>query len=163
MSDICAQAFNDILDNEIITQKSSPNNLKLADVTPVLKKEDALLLKNYRPVSALPVVSKIYERITQKQVLCTHLYRYRNEHSTQTALISMLKKWKLSIDNKAFAGGVLKDLSKAFDTINHPLLLATLHAYGFRKQAIAICQTENKVRCASRISSWTYAFQHLPE
>ena len=50
----------------------------------------------------------------------------------------MLEKWKLSIDNKGFAGGVLMDLSKAFETINLPLLLAKLHAYGFSKQALAI-------------------------
>ena len=69
VSDICAPALNDIWNNEIITQKCFPNNLKLADVTPVFKKEDASLLKNYRPVSVLPVVSKIYERIMQKQIL----------------------------------------------------------------------------------------------
>ena len=50
----------------------------------------------------------------------------------------MLEKWKLSIDNKGFAGGVLMDLSKAFETINLPLLLAKLLAYGFSKQALAI-------------------------
>ena len=63
-------------------------------------------------------------------------------------LISILEKWKLSIDNRGFAGGVLMDLSKVFDTINHPLLLAKLHVYGLSKQALAIictiCQTENK-------------------
>ena len=69
VSDICAPALNDIWNNEIITQKYFPNNLKLADVTLVFKKEDASLLKNYRPVSVLPVVSKIYERIMQKQIL----------------------------------------------------------------------------------------------
>ena len=67
VSDICAPALNDIWNNEIITQKYFPNNLKLADVTPVFKTEDASLLKNYRPVSVLPVVFKIYERIVQKQ------------------------------------------------------------------------------------------------
>ena len=64
--DICAPALNDIWNNEVITQKCFPNNLKLADVTPVFKKEDASLLKNYRPVSVLQVVSTIYERIMQK-------------------------------------------------------------------------------------------------
>ena len=68
VSDICAPALNYIWNKEIITQKSFPNNLKLADVTPVFKKEDASLLKNYRPVSVLPVVPKIYERIMEKQI-----------------------------------------------------------------------------------------------
>ena len=87
------------------------------------------MLKNYRPVSVLPVVSKIYERIMQKQILeyidkhlSPHLCGYRKGWSTQTALISMLEKWKLSINYEDFAGGVLMDLNKAFDTINHHLL-----------------------------------------
>ena len=50
----------------------------------------------------------------------------------------MLEKWELSIDNKGFAGEVLIDLSEAFDTINHPLLSAKLHAYRFNKQALAV-------------------------
>ena len=69
VSDICTPALNDIWNNEIITQKWFPNNLKLPDMIPLFKKEDASLLKNYRPVSVLPVVSKIYERIMQKQIL----------------------------------------------------------------------------------------------
>ena len=61
----------------------------------------------------------------------------------------MLEKWKLSIDNKGFAGGVLMDLrSKAFDSINHQLSLAKLYAFGFTQQAIAIicaiCHPESK-------------------
>ena len=95
MSDICAPALNDIWNQEIITQKSFPNNLKQTDVIPVLKKVDASLLKKCRPVSVLPVVSKIYEKIMQKQILehiHKHLYGYRKEYSTKTALISILEE-----------------------------------------------------------------------
>ena len=66
VADICAPALNDIWINEIITQKNFFNILELADVTHVFEKENASLLKNYRPVSVLPVVPKIYERIMQK-------------------------------------------------------------------------------------------------
>ena len=69
MSHICAPALNDIWNKEIITLKSFPYNLKLADVAPVFKKEYASLLKNYRPLSVRPVVAKIYERTIQKQIL----------------------------------------------------------------------------------------------
>ena len=144
MSNICAPALNDIWNNEIITQKCFPNNPKVGDVTPVFKKEDASLLKNYRQVSVLSVVSKIYERIIQKQILeyidkhlSPHICGYRKGYSRQTALISMLEKWKLSIDNTG-AGGVLMDLSKVFDTLSHQLLLTKLHVYGFSKQALAM-------------------------
>ena len=70
----------------------------------------------------------------------------------------MLEKWKLSIDNKGFADGVLMDLKKAFDTINHPLLLVKLHAYEFSKQAFnKICSylSNRKQRIKINIfSSW---------
>ena len=110
------------------------NNFKLTDVIPVFKKENASSLKNYRSVSVLPVV--FYKHLSP------NLCGYRKGYSTQTlraatAVISMLEKWKLFIDNKGFAGGVLIHLSKAFDT-NHPLSLAKLNAYGFGKQALAI-------------------------
>ena len=50
----------------------------------------------------------------------------------------MIEQWKLSLDNNGFAGGILMDLSKAFDTINHKLLIAKLHAYGFSVEALEL-------------------------
>ena len=80
--------------------------------------------------------------------LFPHLCGSRKRYSTQNALISMLEKWKVCIDNNGFAGGALMDLSKAFDKINHQLLIAKLHAFGFSQQASAIicsiCQTESQ-------------------
>ena len=175
MSDICAPALNDIWNNKIITQKCFPNNLNLADVIHVFKKEDGSLLKNYRPVSGLLVASKIYDRIMQTQIfeyidkhLSPHLCGFRRGNSTQTNLISMLEKWKLSIDNKGFAGGVLMDLSKAFDTINHQLLLAKLHAYGFSQQTLAIIcsylsNRKQRIKINNVFSPWKDLILGVPQ
>ena len=63
--------------------------------------------------------------------LSPFLCDYRKDFSTQTALLGLVEKWKASLDKKGHAVAVLMDLSKAFDTINHELLLAKLNAYGF--------------------------------
>ena len=115
--------------------------LKLADVTPVFKKGDPQSIKNYRPVSVLPNVSKVFERIILKQILeqmnkylSQNLCKYRKGFSTQTALTMLLEKWKKILDDNGYAGAVIMDLSKAFDTINHELLIA----YGFSKEALTL-------------------------
>ena len=119
------------------------NKLKLADITPVYEKKDPTLVENYRPVSVLPSVSKILERIIQKQFsnyvaefLSPYLCGYRKGFNTQYALLSLIEKWKKELDNKGYAGAILMDLSKAFDAINHELLIAKLYAYGFSKDAL---------------------------
>ena len=121
-----------------------PESLKLADVTPVYKKGDPTLVSNYRPISALPILSKVFERSMHHQVskyihkhLSPFLCGYRKGFNTQTALLSALEKWKSTLDKNGFAG-VLMDLSKAFDTINHELLIAKLNAYGFSDQSLKL-------------------------
>ena len=101
----------------------------------------------------LPYVSKLYERIFKEQIqtnvdsfLSPYLCGYRKGFSAQHALISMIEKWKKSVDNKGFAGAVLMDLSKAFDCLNHDLLLAKLNAYGFTKEALKTIQSYLKNR-----------------
>ena len=128
----CKQTLTDIF-NKNICENNFPDELKLADVTPIYKKDDPTNSKNYRPVSVLPVTSKIFERILQKQLtvhvenfLSPFLCGYRKGFSTQQALLSLIEKWKNSLDKKGFGGAVLMDLSKAFDTINHELLIAKL-------------------------------------
>ena len=135
-----------IWNNEIIENKKFPSELKCADITPIFKKLECILKKNYRPVSILPVVSKIFERIMQNQIksyvekyLSPFLCGYRKGYNTQYALTAMIEKWKEHLDKDGgIAGAIMMDLSKAFDTLNHELLIAKLEAYGFDKSALMI-------------------------
>ena len=101
--------------------------------------------ENYRPVSVLPVLSKVFERLMQKQInslitdyLSDFLCGYRQGFSTHHALIKLVESWRQSLDSRGYSGAVVMDLSKAFDTINHELLIAKLHAYGFNKESLTL-------------------------
>ena len=96
-------------------------------------------------MSVLPTVTKIFERLMQTQLnehinqfLSPFLCGYRTGFSTQTVLLWLIERWKIMLYNKGYAGTVLMDLSKAFDTINYELLTAKLHTYGFRKEAFTL-------------------------
>ena len=119
--------------------------MKLADITPVYKKNNPLDKTNYRPVSILPVVSKIFERIIQKEIndfivsfLSPYLSGYRKGFNTQHAWLTLVENWRKSLDKKGFCGAILIDLSKAFNPLNHDLLIAKLHAYGFQHDALQL-------------------------
>ena len=89
----------------------------------------------------MPHISKIYEKLLQKQInsyIENLLCGCRKGYSTQHALICLNEKCKKILDKKGFCGAVLMDLSKVFDTINHKLLIAKLHAYGFEKSALKL-------------------------
>ena len=123
----------------------SPENLRLAHVSPIFKKKDKTFVDNYGPVSVPSTVSKIFERIMQKQVsdyigkfICPFLCGYRKCFGTQYALLTLIERGKFCLDKQGFAGALLMDLSKAFDTINHELLIAKLHVYGSSTDALEV-------------------------
>ena len=85
----------------------------------------------------------VFERIIQRQIgqyvetfLSKYLCGYRKGYTVQHALIALLETLQISLDNKGFGGAILMDLSKAFNTLNHDLLIAKLYAYGFSKTAL---------------------------
>ena len=126
--------------NMSIDKNCYPDDLKLLEVNPVFKKEDDLDKKNYRPTSVLFHVSKDFERIMSERIegfmkdkLSNLLTGFRKNHNTQHYLMSMLESWKKTLDK---GGYICAILSKAFDTLNHKLLIAKLVAYGFDTKAL---------------------------
>ena len=164
---------NDIVSNYISNffnqsrnKQLYPTTLKIADVTPLHKKEEKTLTKNYRPVSLIPVVSKLYERNMYNQIqdyiqnyLSPYLFGFRKGHSTEQCLVIMLEEWKKALDKKGSAGAILTDLSKAFDSLNHELLIAKLSAYGFDNESLEFIysylkERKQRTKVGSYYSSW---------
>ena len=152
-----------------------PNSLKLADVTPAHKKEDRTKKDNYRNVSILPPISKIYERNMFDEIslyidkyLSPFLCGFRKGYSTQNCLAFMLDKWNKAIDNGKFAGALLMDLSKAFDCLNHELLIAKLEGYGFDNSSLSyiysyLSNRKQRTKVNNSFSSWSNVKTGVPQ
>jgi hypothetical protein len=118
-----------------------PNKLKVAKVTPIFKADDRQCVSNYRPISVLPFFSKILEKImynrlisflTKCNILTEKQFGFREQHSTYMALLSLIDKITNELDTQNFSLGIFIDLSKAFDTLDHNILLNKLAHYGIR-------------------------------
>ena len=143
-----------------------PEDLKLAEVSPVFKKKDDLNKENYRPISVLSHVSKVFERVMYQQIedfmkdkLSNLLIGFRKNHNTQHYLTSLLERWKKTLDKGGYIFAIFMDLSKAFDTLNYILLIAKLGAYGFDTKALYYIKSyldnrKQRVRVNNNFSSW---------
>ena len=125
--------------NKSLTQGAFPNLLKYANVCPIYKKNDIDKCQNYRPISLLSNIGKIFEKIMYARISnflqeCKILYEkqfgFRKNHSTNHALLSMVEEIRKNLDGKLYSCGVFVDLEKAFDTVNHNILIKKLHYYG---------------------------------
>ena len=97
-----------------------------------------------------------------------YLCGYRKGFNSQHALISLIERWRKSLDNKDYGGAVLMDLSKAFDTPNHDLLIAKLHAYGFDIKTLKslhsyLTKRWQKTKVNSSFSTWSELLQGVPQ
>ena len=122
-----------------------PDKLKHSDVIPVYEKLDPLEKEYYILVNLLPNVSKVFERIIYKQIntymedkISNYVTGSRKSDGTQHSLVIMLRRWKQAIYKGEYMYVMYMDLSIAFDTINHKLLLAKLRAYGFSTSALSL-------------------------
>ena len=121
--------------------------MKLASITPVFKENVRTSKNNYRPVSVLLAISKIFEHIICNQlsaffeeIFSNFQCGFRKDYSTQHCLFMMLESWKEAANkNKAF-GALMADLSNAFDCLSHDLLIAKLHAFGIELSSLKLLQ-----------------------
>ena len=148
--------INDIRDplchicNMSLEEGIFPSQLKIANVLPLFKAEESLQFNNYRPVSLLCIISKVFEKLMYNRVndflsnlkiLYEFQFGFRKKHSTYLAHLILLDRITKSLDNGKTALGIYLDFSKAFDTVNHEILLKKLHHYGIRGNAYAWFQS----------------------
>ena len=154
-----------LLFNISLEKEQFPSELKYADVSPLFKKDDANDKQNYRPISILPSISKVFERLLFHQItnfvsekMSPYLCGFRIAFSTQHALLRLMEKLNTSLDKN----------QKAFDCISHELLIAKLYAYDFGKKSLKLmyCYLNNRkqrIKINSTYSSWKDIISGVPQ
>ena len=141
--------------NESLTEGLFPEVLKKAVVIPIFKKGDATNLNNYRPISLLPVMSKLFEKVLNKQItqvldingyIDDDQYGFRMQHSTEDAIVKFVDTIEKGLGENKHVVSISVDVSKAFDSCNHNIILAKMKQTGLNEQGISIMRSYLKDR-----------------
>ena len=139
-----------IIINQMLTTGIFPDAFKLSKVIPLFKKGDSSLLANYRPISLLPTISKVFERVIHDQMyeyfnqfnlLAEQQYGFRKQHSTEYAAIKLIDHVSKEMEAGKTPTSVYIDLSKAFDTLTFEVLLYKLKYYGVTDTAFDLLKS----------------------
>ena len=131
----------EVLYNFSFSSGTVPRQFKVANIIPILKKGCPTSINNYRPIALLSIFNKILEKlmykrmvyyVQDKNILFKNQFGFRSGHSTSQAILLITDKIQKAIENKKYSCGIFLDLTKAFDTVNHEILLKKLNCYGIR-------------------------------
>jgi hypothetical protein len=136
-----------IIINQCFKTGIFPDKLKIAEVIPLFKKGDNTVCNNYRPISLLPSISKVFEKaifiqtyeyFLKNKLFIPSQYGFRTHHSTELAAIDLIENVIVDIENDNIPLSIFLDLSKAFDTLNHEILYNKLRYYGFQNTELEL-------------------------
>ena len=154
-----------------------PKAWKSARVKPIFKSGNKLQVSNYRPIAILSVASKLIERavlkhftdfLIAKQILCPNQFGFRPNHSCETALLCMVDEWARTVDNGKVNGVAVVDLRKAFDLVDHGVLLQILSEYGCSEKSLRwfesyLCNREQSVSIQNENSGFRNVSVGVPQ
>ena len=136
--------------NVFINESVFPDIFKVAEVKPLFKGGDRRVKGNYRPISLLPLFSKLFEKIIAKrmttyfeknEIMTNHQFGFRKSYSTELAAINLYDTLLKNLDEKKITCTIFLDLAKAFDSVNHKILLQKLEKYGVRGYPLKLLES----------------------